>query len=221
MNEVAAASAKVFGIMFQMRTDPVQRRIKNLVDSGELGKIKRTLWMRTDWYRSQSYYDAGGWRATWVGEGGGVLINQCSHDLDQLQWIFGMPRRIRAFCGFGKYHEIEAEDDCTAYLEYGDGATCTFISSTGESPGVNRIEVVGDNGKLLVENGHGHLGITTNWGEAILSGAPLLAPGEEGIKSLELSNAMLLSTWRDGWVDLPIDEKAFLEELRERAGKTV
>jgi hypothetical protein len=65
-----------------------------------------------------------------------------------------------------------------------------------------------------------HKGITQNWVNAIMHGEPLLAPGEEGIKGLMLSNAMLLSAWTDNWVDLPIDEQLYYEHLQERIQKS-
>lgn len=254
MNRVAAASGKVFAIMFNQRTNPMYQKLRDLIQSGELGDLKRIIWIITNWYRSQSYYNSGGWRATWSGEGGGVLINQCPHQLDLWQWMCGMPERIRAFCRFGKYHDIEVEDDVTAYMEYANGATGVFITTTGEAPGTNRLEVSGDCGKVVIEDGNmtfwrnrvserqfnaeytggfggpeywkceipyygtetGHSGITANWAEAILKGTSLLAPGEEGIHELTLSNAMHLSTWTDSWVTLPIDEDLYYEKLQEK-----
>lgn len=154
LNEVAKKSGKVFGIMFNQRTNPLYQKLRDLVQNGELGEIKRTNWIITDWYRSQSYYDSGGWRATWAGEGGGVLANQDPHQLDLWQWTSGlMPKRVRAFCGFGKFHNIEVEDDVTAYVEYENGATGVFVTSTGDAPGTNRYEISGDRGKLVVEDG--------------------------------------------------------------------
>ena len=153
MNAAAEKSDKLFGIMFNQRTTPIYQKLKELIDSGELGGLKRMTWIATDWYRSQSYHDSGGWRSTWEGEGGGALINQCPHQLDLWQWIFGMPKKIRAFCSFGKYHNIEVEDDLTAYAEYENGMTATYIASTGEAPGTNRLEVAADMGKVVVENG--------------------------------------------------------------------
>lgn len=152
MNEVALKSDKVFAIMYNQRTNPVYQKLKELIDSGELGEIKRSIWIITNWYRSQSYYDAGGWRATWAGEGGGVLLNQDPHQLDLWQWMCGMPKRVRAFMAFGKYHNIEVEDDVTAYVEYENGATGLFVTSTGEAPGTNRLEVTGDRGKIVIED---------------------------------------------------------------------
>lgn len=152
MNEAAVKSDKVFAIMYNQRTNPVYRKLKELIDSGELGELKRSIWIITNWYRPQSYYDAGGWRATWSGEGGGVLLNQDPHQLDLWQWICGMPARVHTFMSFGKYHNIEVEDDVTAFVEYANGSTGVFITTTGEAPGTNRLEVTGDRGKIVIEN---------------------------------------------------------------------
>ena len=154
MNEVAEKSDRVFGLMFNQRTLSPHQKLRDLVESGELGKIQRTNYIITTWFRSQSYYDSGGWRATWAGEGGGVLMNQCPHNLDLWQWICGLPTRVRAFIGFGKYHNIEVDDEVTAYVEYENGATGVFITTTGEAPGTNRFEIVGDNGKVVMEGGN-------------------------------------------------------------------
>ncbi|SIR31159.1 Gfo/Idh/MocA family protein [Halanaerobium kushneri] len=253
MNEAAQKTDKVFGIMYNQRTRAIYQKLKDLVDSDELGEIKRINWI-IDWYRSQSYYDNGGWRATWEGEGGGVLLNQDPHQLDLWQWIFGMPKKIRAFAENGKYHHIEVEDDVTAYLEYENGATGVFVTSTGIAPETNRLEITGNKGKIIVENdeiifrrlrtperefnaefrgGFGrpecwecevpapgedpeHVGILNNWIDAIINGTELIAPGEEGIKGLTISNAMHLSSWTDDWVELPIDEVLFKRKLDEK-----
>lgn len=153
MNEVAAQNDVVFGMMFNQRTNHVYRKMHELIHSGAYGQIKRVNWIITDWYRSQAYYDSGDWRATWDGEGGGVLLNQCPHNLDLLQWICGMPVRVRAFCHEGKWHNIEVEDDVTAYLEYENGATGVFVTSTGDAPGTNRFEVLLEKGKIVCEHG--------------------------------------------------------------------
>lgn len=255
MNEAAAASGKVFSIMYNQRTNPLYAKLRELIAAGELGEIRRTNWIITNWYRSQSYYNSGGWRATWAGEGGGVLINQDPHQLDLWQWTIGMmPTRVRAFCHFGKYRDIEVEDDVTAYVEYANGATGVFVTTTGEAPGTNRFEVTGDRGKIVIEDGRmtfwrlrvsepefnatfkgvfgapecwrcevpiagenpEHRGITQNFVDSILHGTPLIAPGEEGIHGLTLSNAMHLSTWTDDWVELPIDEELYYHLLQER-----
>ena len=256
MNDAAAKSDRKFGIMYNQRTNPLFQKLRDLIQSGELGEIRRTNWIITDWYRSQSYYNSGGWRATWAGEGGGVLLNQDPHQLDLWQWTIGMmPKRVRAFCHFGKYRSIEVEDDVTAYVEYENGATGLFITTTGEAPGTNRFEINGDNGKIVVEDGkltfwrlrtpepqfnaeftggfgrpecwkceipveqgggQSHNGILRNFTNAILHDEALLAPGEEGIHGLTLSNAMYLSAWTDDWVELPIDGELFYEKLMEK-----
>ncbi len=253
MNNAAAKSDKVFAIMYNQRTRAIYQKLKDLIDSGELGEVKRTNWI-IDWYRSQSYYNNGGWRATWKGEGGGVLLNQDPHQLDIWQWTCGMPVRVRAFAENGKYHNIEVEDDVTAYVEYENGATGVFVTSTGIAPETNRLEITGNKGKLILEDekitfkrlrtperefnenfegGFGspecwecsvptsgdnpeHLGILNNWIDAILNETELIAPGEEGIKGLTISNAMHLSAWTDDWVELPLDEDLFKAKLDEK-----
>lgn len=256
--DVAEKSGKAFGIMYNQRTNTMYQKMREMIQNGELGELKRCIWIITDWYRTQAYYNSGGWRATWEGEGGGVLINQCPHNLDLWQWIFGMPSRIHAFCRFGVYHNIEVEDDVTAYAEYANGATGVFITTTGEYPGTNRLEISGSKGKLVAEDGklmftklgvderefcfgatqgfgsppketyeirhegggQQHKGILRNFTNHILHGEKLLAPGYEGINGLSLSNAMMLSTWKNDWVDLPNDGEEFLSELKKRIAES-
>ena len=152
MNEAAEKSGKVFAMMFNQRTNCVYRKMHEMVHSGQLGELKRVNWIITDWYRTQIYYDSGDWRATWEGEGGGVLLNQCPHQLDLLQWICGLPKTVQAFCQEGKWHDIEVEDDVTAYLQFANGATGVFVTTTGDAPGTNRFEVTGTLGKLVCDN---------------------------------------------------------------------
>lgn len=153
MNRAAQESGVVFGIMFNQRTNQLYRKLHDLVQEGALGDIKRFVWIINNWYRTQAYYDSGDWRATWNGEGGGVLLNQCPHNLDIWQWIMGMPARLRAFCNVAHYHRISVEDDATIYAEYENGASAVFITSTGECPGTNRMEISGTLGKAVIENG--------------------------------------------------------------------
>ena len=245
---------RVFAAVFNQRTDPYYSRLRQLIQNGELGEVRRVSWTITNWFRTEHYYASGGWRATWAGEGGGILLNQCPHNLDLLQWLFGMPRRVRAFCQFGRYHGIEVEDDVTAYLEFPQGATGVFVASTGEAPGTNRLEVAAERGRVVLENDrmvltrnavpmsefsraatasfaqpattevvltpadHGpqHLGILENFAEAILDGAALLAPAAEGIHSVELANAMLLSTWLDRTIELPLDAGLYSRALEAK-----
>jgi predicted dehydrogenase len=235
--------SQLFGAMFNQRTDPKYRKLRELIQSGELGEIRRVNWIITDWYRTQAYYNSGGWRATWKGEGGGVLSNQCPHNLDLMQWLFGMPVKVRGHIGIGKWHDVEVEDSVTAYLEYANGATGVFITTTGEFPGTNRLEVTGDRGKVIAEHGkltfvrttqsvrehcmttqvvwsspetwnieipvHGsgdqHVGILNNFADAVLNGTPLIAEAVEGIHSVELGNAMVLSSLADKTLSLPLD----------------
>lgn len=143
----------VFSAMFNQRSDPHFIKVREIIKSGQLGELTRINWIITNWFRTQAYYDGGGWRATWKGEGGGVLLNQCPHQLDLLQWMFGMPSSVRAYCDIGRFHNIEVEDNVTAYLKYPNGATGVFITTTGEAPGTNRLEVCGEYGKIVVEDG--------------------------------------------------------------------
>lgn len=255
MNHIAEETELVFGIMYNQRTNPLYRKVRELIQNGELGEIRRTNWIITTWYRSQSYYNSGGWRATWKGEGGGVLLNQDPHQLDLWQWICGMPSRIQSFAYFGKRREIEVEDEVTAFVEYPNGATGVFITSVSETPGSNRLEIVGSKGKIVVEDeklhfwqtrvdeaefnqtyqgGFGepeiwqievpieveerpeHQIITQNFVNSILHQEKLIAPGVEGINGLTISNAFHLSAWKDGWVDLPLDEEDYLTRLQEK-----
>ncbi len=143
----------VISAMFNQRTLPAHRKLKQLIDSGELGRINRVNWIITNWFRTQRYYDSGDWRATWAGEGGGVLLNQCPHQLDLMQWLFGMPELVSAQVKIGKYHDIEVEDEVNAYLEYPNGCVGNFITTTGEAPGTNRLEITAEKGRVILENG--------------------------------------------------------------------
>ena len=145
-------SRQVFAAVLNQRTDPSYMKVREMIRNGELGEIRRINWIITNWFRSAAYYASSDWRATWAGEGGGVLLNQCLHNLDLFQWLFGMPQRVRGFCRMGRYHDIEVEDDVTAYFEYANDATAIFITSTGEAPGTNRLEVAAENGRLVLED---------------------------------------------------------------------
>ncbi len=243
---------QVFAAMFNQRTDPFYIKIRELVRGGELGKILRVNWIITNWFRTDAYYASSDWRATWSGEGGGVLLNQCPHNLDVLQWIFGMPKSVRSFCRIGHYHNIEVEDDVTAWFEYPNGATGVFATSTGEAPGTNRLEIAGELGRLVYENnainftrneievskfsrtskecfgmpatwqvpvlqqGHGgqHNEVLKNFADAILDRAPLIAPAKEGIHSVELANAILLSSLENKTIAFPMNANAYKKRLQ-------
>ena len=153
MNKAAENAKAMFGMMFNQRTNPLYRQMKEMIANGEIGEIQRVNWIITNWFRTSEYYNSGQWRATWAGEGGGVLINQAPHQLDLVQWIVGMmPKSVNGFCKYGHWHDIEVEDEVTAYFEYENGATGVFITTTGEAPGSNRLEISGTKGKLLCEN---------------------------------------------------------------------
>lgn len=152
LNELAAAKPdQVFGIMYNQRTNPLYRKAKHIIDSGELGDIKRINWIVTNWYRPQTYYDSGGWRGTWDGEGGGVLMNQAPHQLDLFQWLGGMPTNVRADCKVGVGRDISVENDVTFYTQYANGASGVFVSSTHDAPGSNRLEIDGEGGRIVIE----------------------------------------------------------------------
>jgi len=243
----------VFGGMFQLRVEPRYEKIRALIRGGDLGEIVRVNWVNTDWFRSEAYYVSSAWRATWKGEGGGVLINQCLHNLDVLQWLLGMPVSVRGYCQLGRFHQIEVEDNVTAYLEWSNGATGVFVSSTGEAPGANRFEIVGTRGTLVLENGKlmftrnavdmvefsrtakigfskpeakteevsfanaaaPHAALTQNFVNAILDGELLIAPGQDGIHSVELANAMVFSSLEKKSVELPMSGVAWEKKLSQ------
>ncbi|MFP4144972.1 MAG: Gfo/Idh/MocA family protein [Phycisphaeraceae bacterium] len=259
MNDAADAHPElVFAIMLNQRTSPTWRKVRQFIDEDRVGKIVRVSWIMTDWFRTQAYFDSGTWRATWQGEGGGVLLNQAPHNIDILQWLVGMPCRVTAMAGVGKYHHIEVEDEVTAMLEYPSGATGVFVTSTGEAPGTNRLEIVGDKATVVATPGHvemrensiptsefretdpsmwgkpavthyditpgekdpGHRGITENFIAAILRGEKLIADGREGIRSLELANAMLMSGLKGQPVELPMDRDAYAAMIDELAANS-
>ena len=245
---------QVFCAMFNQRTDPRYQRIREMIGNGELGNLRRMSWIITNWFRPDIYYRSGGWRATWRGEGGGVLLNQCPHQLDLLWWLFGTPTEVWAQCRFGQWHDIEVEDDVTALLTYKNGATCSFITTTGETPGTNRLEIVAENGTVIADEnglhlrknsvpisefcqnteqpfgkptveeikipidgkGGQHREILQNFVDNILDQTPLLAPAIEGIHSVELANAMLLSTFENQSVPMPLDGDNYWRHLEQR-----
>ncbi len=248
-----------FGIMFQMRTSAKWRMVKKLIDASEVGEIRRVTWIVTPWFRPQSYYDSGTWRATWAGEGGGVLLNQCPHNLDLLTWICGTPNLVDAHIHLGRDHRIEVEDEVNAYLEWPNGATGNFITSTGEAPGTDRLEIAGDMGKIVLERGNtieivknhmpasvfskttdqmfgkpgtdhitieptgpnaNHDVVTRNFIDAILHGADLIAPGEEGLASLELGNAILMSGIQRKPIKIPTPRAAYEKMLKDLIKKS-
>lgn len=142
----------IFAAIYQQRTLPQWQYIRQCVQDGKLGKLMRFAWFNTNWFRPQAYFNVGNWRGTWKGEGGGVLLNQCAHNLDMMWWLFGLPQAITCTASFGKYHDIEVEDEVHAILQYDGGLTGSFIASSSECPGTDRLEIVGEYGKLVYEH---------------------------------------------------------------------
>jgi predicted dehydrogenase len=245
----------LYGLMFMERTYPYYRKIKDIIDSCELGKLTRATWISTAWFRSQAYYDSGDWRASWAGEGGGILTNQCPHNLDMYQWLFGIPSKISGHAHIGKYHNIEVEDEVTAYFEHENGMIGHFIVSTAETPGTNRLEIIGENGKLVYENGklifhrnrismfkflketgepfgnveswyteipistdcgNPHRKVTENFIDTIMNGSEdLIAYGTEGVKSVIIANAIMLSSFNEKTINVPFDTDEYENKLKE------
>lgn len=263
----AAGKQTKFALMLNQRADPTYRKMKEIVDSGVLGPIQRTHWTMTNWFRPEIYFQVSDWRATFKGEGGGLLVNQCIHNLDVFQWVCGMPSSLMAFCEFGKYHDIEVEDEVTAYLRYPNKATGVFVASTGEAPGVNRFDIIGDKGSLHYNQGrlshthneqstatfnrdtndmfgmpdfstrditvneqcNQHAVIMNNFVQSILDDIPLMVSAEMGLASLDLANAMLMSTWQQASIPFPLnrtsyqgllDKKVAASSLREKSTRT-
>ena len=254
MIRTAEKTGKTLAFMFNQRTNCIYRTIRNLMESGEFGALKRMNWIITDWYRTQQYYNSGSWRATWAGEGGGVLLNQCPHQLDLLIWLCGMPCAVTARCEEGKWHHIEVEDDVTAFLEFPNGATGVFIASTGDLPGTNRLEIDCERGKIVCEDGQvkvwrlganereicfasddpwyreevkaivletdgenlQHAGVINAFTAHLLRGEKLIAEAEDGLRALELSNAIHLSGWTGKRAEIPVSREDFSRELDKR-----
>lgn len=263
--EAAAHPRQKFAMMFNQRTNPLYRRVKEIIDNGEIGQLRKVSWIITNWWRPQKYYDSSKWRATWEGEGGGVLVNQAPHQLDLLQWLCGQPTMVRGFLQYGSHRKITVEDDVTAYLEYANGANGVFVTTTHNAIGTDRLDIEGNKGKIVVENSctavvkrmnkteeeynealdfrqalaltqgkseeqmyteetfsfeeHWdiqHMDVMRNFVDAIENGAALIAPGTEGIRAVQLSNGMHLSSWLNKEVSLPVDEDLFYAELQKR-----
>ena len=254
-----------FAMMFNQRTNPLYQKVKEILDAGTIGELRRVTWIITSWWRTQKYYDSSAWRATWAGEGGGVLVNQAPHQLDLLQWLCGMPSLMDAHFKYGAHRDITVEDDVTAYFEYPNGATGTFITCTHDALGTDRLEIHGDNGKIIITDSkcvtvkkmdkpedvwnheldfrqmlalvkgqtqqklyteetfecpenwdQQHIDVLINFTNAIAKGEELIAPGAEGIKAVEIANAMFLSDWLGHAVTIPVDDELFYAKLQEK-----
>jgi predicted dehydrogenase len=256
MIRAAERSGKVFSVMYQMRSEPLYQAAKKLIQEGRVGDLVRVN-MILGMYRTQAYYDSGGWRATWTGEGGGVLVNQGPHGLDMFAWLVGMPKLVTGQTRT-RLHEIEVEDEAFALLEFPGGAHGYLFAGVIEAPQTHRLEITGDRGKLLIEGDElkfweletptreftwksnemwatpksqlvkvplpkretGHISITRNFCRAILYGEELIAPGAEGLWSVELANAMILSSYRNKTVQLPVKRNEYEELIEELRAKS-
>ena len=260
-----------FGIMFNQRTNKLYQKIKEIVASGELGEIRRSNWIINTWWRPDSYYQQSEWRATWGGEGGGVLVNQAPHQLDLWQWICGIPTKVTSKNINGSHRKIDVENDVTIVTEYANGATGSFITCTHDAIGTDRLEIDLDGGKIVVDNsktahvyhyidkegnpctedylnehmnmmevamltsgngagsklyteetfenndgwGFQHTTVMQNFAAHILTGSPLLAPGEDGINGVNLANSSQLSAWTGREVSNPCDPEEYAAELNK------
>lgn len=258
LNDAAQAAGTGFGIMFNIRTKDAFRKAKKIIDSGRSGQITRAVWVCNNWLRTTCYHKSEPWRSTWRGEQGGLLMNQCQHNLDIWQWLLGMPDRVNSAVDFGKYNDFAVDDSADIRFEYHNGLRGTFISSSGENPGVDRLEIWGTKGRIVIENGetvffeenkmsttdfakinteiYGKLEyqrqeitikkefgsyqeMLQNFTNHILYGEALIAPGEEGLKSVELANAAYLSAWLKKDIELPMDEELYVRKLEETINK--
>ena len=254
LQKISLQPGQQFAVMLNQRYDPVYQRIKSLLTENLLGPIQRISWTLTHWYRPDIYYRVSEWRGTWQGEGGGVLMNQCIHNLDIFYWLFGMPTTVYAECQFGRYHDIEVEDEVTAVMSFGSGTRATFISSTGEAPGINQLDIVGEKGSLRydgsqlvhqlldqatpehsastkdmfsmpavkesivpIEPGiNQHMQLTLDFIDAIKGRIALPTGLGEAVHSIELANGMLLSSWLNRRVDLPLDRQSFEQQFAKK-----
>ncbi len=236
----AEKQGSVFAVMLQQRASFLYQKLREIIQSGEYGHLRRVNWIVMDWYRSDSYYQSAAWRAAWPTEGGGVLLNQGTHNLDMIQWLCGMPERVMAFCREGRWHDIEVEDDATVYMEFPGGANGIFIASTGDRPGINRLEIDLDRAQIICEDGkicvrepgdgtrcsskviegkeqeNLYKIMLQNFVAAIQGKEELIAPGREGVNSLMMINAMYLSSWRKQMVELPLDGEEYFRELKKK-----
>ena len=169
-----------FGVFFNQRTNPLYIDLKNLIASGELGPLRHTSWIITTWWRPQGYYNQSEWRATWGGEGGGVLVNQAPHQLDLWQWLCGVPTKCFAKLAYGFRRDLAVEDEVNALVDFGNGATGHFMTCTHDMVGTDRLEMLFDKGKIVVD------------GSAKVTITRLSAPEQEISENMGMEEVMSL-----------------------------
>lgn len=235
INEAEKHPELVFAAMFNQRTNHVYRKLKEIIEEKQYGQIRHITWIACNWYRKQAYFDQSAWRGTWIGEGGGVFINQAMHQLDLFQWLFGMPETIDARLEYGLHHDIETEDEGTVLMKYPNGTSAIFITSTSFLSASNRLEVNFDQSTLIAENdrlyvrqdkelseiktdgkNEQHTGVLNNFAAAILHDEPLLFSGPSGLNCLLLCNGIYLSSFLKQKIELPFDEELYFNLLKEK-----
>ena len=252
MLRAASAAGRILAVSFQQRFAPMTERLSGWLRSGELGEVQRVA-IHEPWLRTAAYFAAAPWRATWQGEGGGVLMNQAPHALDLLTNLLGLPSRVHGLTRTAR-HTTACEDTAHALLEWPGGAIGHFASSTSEPETGRRLEIVGDLSKVLVEGdllrrwdyspglkehissspepfgrvavserpperlspGATHKQVYADLVEALDQGRPPRCGPEQGRQSLELANAIALSSWTQRPVELPLDRAAYDAALAER-----
>lgn len=156
VKELIAAAHKAgisFSMIFNTRFSGAYEKVKEMLLEGTAGKLVRAVWICNTWYRTPAYHRSAPWRSTWKGECGGLLINQCQHYLDIWQWLLGMPDQVYASVDYGKYNDFTVDDSVDLQFFYENGLHGTFISASGETPSVNRLELWGTKGRLCLKDG--------------------------------------------------------------------
>lgn len=152
MIAAAESNDRILAGIFQARFGLGAQTLKKAVEQGRFGRL--TLCSAyVKWWRTQQYYDEVAWRGTLELDGGGALINQAIHAVDQLQWLVGMPSEVSAFSSTLAHERIDAEDTLVANLKFPGGGLGSIECATSVSPGFSRrIEICGDRGSAFIED---------------------------------------------------------------------
>lgn len=250
------ASGVCFGMIFNTRMHPAYTQVKKMIEDGSLGRLNRAVWISNVWFRTPAYHNSAPWRSTWEGEHGGLLINQSQHFLDVWQWLLGMPDHVLASVEYGRYNDFFVDDSMDIQFFYESGLHGTFITSSGENPGINRLELWGTKGRLCVEDHcritfdenvmsteefrecnteaygvlqyhrreipvntektDGYQKIFQNFADHIRKGTPLMATGEDGLRTVMMANGAYLSSWLGKKMAYPIDDEEYAGMLEEK-----